>query len=143
MRNKILIFIMLSAAVISCKKSSPAPDPTIIGFWKGKNSGNINTDTSTYIFSMAALIRNNGTVRIYFDPNSSRSLDTSSPVGTYEGAYLFNKNTGSFTATVESTDKSSPTQKCILIASNISSSLNYIPGIATFPRGSVSFYLKK
>jgi hypothetical protein len=64
----------------SCKKDSPVPQPSIVGFWKGK----IGIGQQYPIYGYAYLFRDNGTVRVYFLGNNSDT--TLAKVA--EGSYL-------------------------------------------------------
>lgn len=82
--SNLTLLVVLSASLFACKKQKDdVPNQPIVGFWKGNYGNSAATPSNFY----AALIRADGTIRMYGDYTDTTTANKA------EGTYQFNNNT--------------------------------------------------
>ena len=95
MKKTLIALSIASISMIACSKNDDTtPPPNVAGFWTGVSGENENKMNN----SMSALLRNDGTLRLYFgNPDTALAIKangtyTTSLPGNVKGTYKFNDN---------------------------------------------------
>jgi major membrane immunogen (membrane-anchored lipoprotein) len=135
--KRILFYAIVAVSILTaCKKSDDIkPTPTIVGFWKGKESSSSSNGLNT--INIALVLKDDGKVKYYYN----FSTDTAASMFKANGTYEFRDNL--FKALIYNSDGTIGYSYVATVNSEVTKTSNGTWGKKTSFTDGGTFYLDK